>query len=158
MPDTIARLVVRHATPLDAGELVAPAVRKVLDSGLPGLPAVEADGSYAGVFGPHELLSAFFPAYLEELRGAAMISPTVDEVLERRLECAGDPVREHLNTAPVLVEDGYSDSQLAELFLHHRAQVIPVARGGRIEEVVALDDFFQALGERLLKGVTRGAR
>lgn len=150
MPDTIATFVLRDTEPLDADELVGAAVRRVIDANLPGLPAVDADGSYAGVFGPWEFLSAFFPRYLDELRGSRMISRTVEEAIEWRLDCADEPVRDYLNTDHVVVEEDFSDTQLAELFLHHRVQIIPISTGGRIRAVVPLDDFFRALGARLL--------
>ena len=49
----------------------------------------------------------------------------------------------------MLVEDDYSDTQLAELFLHHRVLVIPVATNGRVHAVVTRNDFFRALVEKL---------
>lgn len=150
MPDTIAKQVLQDAEPLDADELIGTAVRKIIDAGLPGLPAVETDGSYAGVFGAHEFVSAFFPAYLDDLRGARMISRSVDEAIARRSDCVTEPIRGFLNTDHVLVEGDYSDTQLAELFLHHRVEIIPIRTDGRIGAVVPLGDFFHALGTRLL--------
>ncbi|MEX1142061.1 MAG: CBS domain-containing protein [Thermoleophilaceae bacterium] len=151
MPDRIARQVLRRPAPVvRAEDLVAPAVRKVLDAGLPGLPVVDADGGYAGVFGTRELIGAVFPRYLEQLRGTTMISPALDEVLERRLECAGQPVREHLDSEHPVVDEGFSDTQLAELFLHHRVQIVPVLSGGRAQAVVPAEGFFRELGRLLL--------
>lgn len=148
----------RDAEPLGADELVGPAVRKVIDARLPGLPAVEADGSFAGVFGAHEFLTAFFPRYIGELRGSRMISATVDEAIERRLGCVEESVRDYLNTDHVVVDEDYSDTQLAELFLHHRVQIIPISSHGRIRSLVALDDFFEALADRLLSTTDDGGR
>lgn len=156
MPDTIARQVMRKVEPLDAGELVAPAVGRLLDVGLPALPAVEADGSYAGLFGGRELLTAVFPSYLSELRGSAMISSTVDQVLERHVECAGEPIRGHLDTSDVLVDEELADSRLVELFLHHRVPVVPVASGGRVDAVVPFEEFSRAVGRRLVAGAPAG--
>jgi CBS domain-containing protein len=149
MPDRIARSVLQKAEPLYADETVGSAVRMVLETGLPGLPAVEVSGAYAGVFGPDELISAYFPAYVRELHGARMISPDVEEALERRLHCGEESVRGYLNTDNVVVEEGYSDFEIAALFLHHRVQVIPVSTQGRIDAVVCLEDFFRALAEHV---------
>ncbi len=49
----------------------------------------------------------------------------------------------------MLVEDDYSDTQLAELFLHHRVLVIPIATEGRVHAVVTRGDFFAQLVEKL---------
>lgn len=151
MPDRIAkRLLTRPAPVVRADELLAPAVRKVLDAGVPALPVVEADGNYAGVLGVHELIRAVFPRYLEELHGTAMISPALDKALERYLECAGQSVREHVDREHPVVDENCSDTQLAELFLHHRVEIIPVLSGGRVAAVVPLEDFFRELGRQLL--------
>lgn len=151
MPDRIARRVLRRPAPVvGAEDLVRAAVHKVLDAALPALPVVEAGGSYAGVFGAHELIGAVFPRYLEELHGTAVISPALDEGLERHLECMGQPVREHLDADHPAVDEDYSDTHLAELFLHHRVEIIPVLADGRVEAVVPLEDFLRELGGQLI--------
>lgn len=156
MPDRIARRVLRRPAPVvGAEEPVDAAVRKVLDAGVPALPVVEAGGSYAGVFGAHELIGAVFPRYLEGLHGTAMISPALDQGLERHLECVGQPVREHLDAAHPTVDENYSDTHLVELFLHHRVEIIPVLAEGRVEAVVALEGFLRELGRQLLAEVAR---
>lgn len=157
MPDAIARRVLHDVEPLDADESVGDAVRKLVEAQLPGLPAVEADGRYAGVFGAHEFLAAFFPAYLEDLRGFAVISRTVDEAIERRLDCVDEPIRAYLNTDHVVVDGDYSDTQLAELFLHHPIDLIPIQSNGRVHALVMLDEFFHALGTRLVSAGPAGA-
>ena len=45
----------------------------------------------------------------------------------------------------VLVEDDYSDTQLAELFLHHRVLIVPIATSGRVHAIVTRRDFFAEL-------------
>ena len=50
-----------------------------------------------------------------------------------------------MTTDHVVVEDEYSDTQLAELFLHHRVLIIPIATDGRVHAVVTRADFFRAL-------------
>jgi predicted transcriptional regulator len=54
-----------------------------------------------------------------------------------------------MTTDHVLVEDDYSDTHVAELFLHHRVLVIPIATKGRVHAVVTRNDFFRALVEKL---------
>jgi CBS domain-containing protein len=148
MSDSIVKKSLREIEPLGADELIGPAARRVIDAGLPALPAVESDGSFAGIFGEREFMAALFPGYVRELASAAMISRSVDETIERRSQCSEEPIRRYLTTDHVLVEDEYSDTQLAELFLHHRVLVVPIATKGRVHAVVTRHDFFCALVER----------
>jgi CBS domain-containing protein len=149
VPDQIVKDILRDVEPLDADEPVGPAARKVVESGLPGLPAVEGDGAFAGIFGEREFMAALFPGYVGELASSAMISRSIDETIERRLDCRSEPIRKHLTTDHVVVDDDYSDTRLAELFLHHRVLVIPIATNGRIHGVVTRGEFFEALVGRL---------
>jgi CBS domain-containing protein len=148
MPDSIVKETLREIEPLDADELIGPAARKVIDAGLPGLPATEKDGRFAGIFGEREFMVALFPGYVGELASAAMISRSVDETIERRSDCAVQPIRRWLTTDHVVVKDDYSDTQLAELFLHHRVLIVPIATEGRVHAVVTRRDFFCALVDR----------
>jgi CBS domain-containing protein len=151
MSDSIVKKSLREIEPLDADDLIGPAARRVIDEGLPALPAVESDGSFAGIFGEREFMAALFPGYIGELASAAMISRTVDETIDRRSHCSEEPIRRYLTTDHVLVEDEYSDTQLAELFLHHRVLVVPIATQGQVHAVVTRHDFFGALVERFGK-------
>ncbi|HSK49137.1 MAG TPA: CBS domain-containing protein [Solirubrobacterales bacterium] len=148
MPDSIVKKALREIEPLDADELIGPAARRVIEEGLPGLPAVDGEGRFAGIFGEREFMAALFPGYVAELASAAMISRSVDETIERRSHCSSEPIRRYLTTDHVLVEDEYSDTQLAELFLHHRVLIVPIATRGRVHAVVTRHDFFCALVER----------
>ena len=148
MPDSIVKKSLREIEPLGADDLIGPAARRVIDAGLPALPAVESDGRFAGIFGEREFMAALFPGYVSELASAAMISRSVDETIDRRSHCSEEPIRRYLTTDHVLVEDEYSDTQLAELFLHHRVLVVPIATQGRVHAVVTRHDFFRALVER----------
>jgi CBS domain-containing protein len=148
MPDSIVNEALREIEPLSADELVGSAARRVVEASLPALPAVESDGRFAGIFGEREFMAALFPGYVRELGSAAMISRTVDETIERRSHCSEEPIRRYLTTDHVLVEDDYSDTQLAELFLHHRVLIVPIATRGRVHAVVTRHDFFCGLVER----------
>lgn len=150
MPDSIVKESLREIEPLTADALVGPAAKRVLEAGLPALPAVESDGSFAGIFGEREFMAALFPGYVSELTSSAMISRSMDDAIDRRLECAREPIRKYLTKDAVLVEDDYSDTQLAELFLHHRVLVIPIATSGRIHAVVTRQEFFQELVQRFV--------
>ena len=54
-----------------------------------------------------------------------------------------------MNTEHVDVGPGFSDVQIAEIFLHHRVPVVPVVAGGRVQGLITRSDFFRALAERL---------
>jgi CBS domain-containing protein len=151
MSDSIVKEALREVEPLAAGDTVGEAARRVVETGLPALPAVDANGKFAGIFGEREFMSALFPGYFAELSSSAMISRSVDESIDRRLECAAETIDKYLTTDAVLVEDDYSDTRLAELFLHHRVLVIPIATGGRVHAVVTRHDYFQALVGRFVR-------
>ena len=148
MPDSIVNKALREIEPLAADELIGPAARRVVEASLPALPAVEADGSFAGIFGEREFMAALFPSYLGDLASAAMVSRSVDETIERRSNCAAEPIRRYLTTDHVVVEDNYSDTQLAELYLHHRVLIVPIATAGRVHALVTRHDFFCELVAR----------
>jgi CBS-domain-containing membrane protein len=150
MPDSIVKQTIREVEPLRAAEPVGVAAGKVLDAKLPALPVIDEDGAYVGIFGEREFLEAIFPAYVGTLASARMVSRNIDETIERREECREDPVRKYLTTDHVLVEDDYSDTQLAELFLHHRVLIVPIATKGRVHAVVTRNEFFRALAEKLI--------
>lgn len=145
----IAETVI-EVEPLPASEPVGSATRKVIRSGLPALPAVDEEGRFVGIFGEREFMTAFFPGYMKDLGSAAAIRRTIDETIERRLGCAEEPISKYLTTDHVLVEDDHSDTQLAELFLHHRVLIIPIATDGRVHAVVTRSDFFRALAGRVI--------
>ncbi len=148
MPNKIARSVIREVEVLSADELIPGAARKVLDGGLPGLPAVEEDGTFAGVFGELEFMTALFPAYVDELGSGAMIRHSIDDAFERRDACRFESIREYLTTDHVTVEDDYSDIEIAEIFLHHRVLVVPVVTAGVVHGVVTRAEYFAALFEK----------
>jgi predicted transcriptional regulator len=149
MPDSIVKSVLREVEPLDADEVVGVAARKVVEANLPALPVTHADGKFAGIFGEREFMAALFPGYVGELGSSAMIRRTIDEAIERRESCREHPISKYLTTDHVLVNDDYSDTQLAELFLHHRVLIIPIATDKRVHAVVTRNDFFRALATKL---------
>lgn len=151
MPDSIVKETIFEIEPLSATDTVGAATRRVLDAGVPALPAVDENGKFAGIFGEREFMRALFPGYMGELASSAMIKRSIDTAIERRVSCVAEPIEKYLTTDHVMVSDDYSDSQLAELFLHHRVLVIPIATEGKVHAVVTRGDFFRALGERFLK-------
>jgi CBS domain-containing protein len=148
MPKSIIKQTLREIEPLNADDLIGPAARRVIDLGLPALPAIDTDGRFAGIFGEREFLTALFPGYVGELTSGAMISRSADETIERRSHCSAEPIRRYLTTDHVLVEDDYSDTHLAEIFLHHRVLIAPIATSGRVHAVITRHDFFCALVAR----------
>ena len=149
MPDSIVRETLRKVTPLRVDDPVGYASRRVLAEDLPALPVVDEDDRFVGLFGEREFMEAMFPAYVGTLASARMIRRSIDETIERRIGCSEEEIRGYLTRDEVLVEDDYSDTQLAETFLHHRVLVIPIATNGHVHALVTRNDFFRALNERL---------
>ena len=135
-----------HASDTDRGRRP----RNSLDSGLPALPVVDERERFAGIFGEREFMSALFPGYLDQLKGAAFLRRSLDETLERRDPAAPRHVGDHMNTDHVDVGPDFSDTQVAEIFLHHRVLIVPVVDGGRVIGVITRSDFFRGIAERFL--------
>jgi CBS domain-containing protein len=152
MSDSIVQQALREVEPLSADELIAAAVRRLIEEELPGLPAVEPDGRFAGIFGEREFMTALFPGWVGQLASSAMIARTIDDTIERRLSCGSEPIRRYLTTDHVVVEDEYSDTQLAEIFLHHRVLIVPIATRGRVHALITRADYFRALAAKLPGG------
>ena len=151
-PRSISELALHHPPVLHAGDTVEAAVRTVLESGMPALAVVGARDRFAGIFGEREFMTALFPGYLGQLRGAAFLPRTLDAALEKRETCRGEPIARYMTTDHVEVGPDFSDTQVAEIFLHHRVLVVPVVADGRVEGLLTRRDFFRAVAERFVDG------
>ncbi len=150
-PDHLSRDVVREAPLLRRDDTVGAAVEKILDSGLPALPVVDAEDRLVGIFGEREFMAAVFPGYLKELRYAGFVRSTLDEAIDKRAACSAEPVGDHVHREHIDVPDDFSDAQVAETFLHHRVLIVPVVDDGRVRGVITRSDFFRRLAERFLE-------
>ncbi len=150
-PNRLSRELVREAPVLRRDDTVGAAVRRVLESGLPALPVVDASDRLVGIFGEREFMAALFPGYLKELRYAAFVPRTLDDAIEKRAACRVEPVGAYMNTEHIDVGGDFSDAQAAETFLHHRVLVIPVVDSGQVQGVITRSDFFRRLGERFVE-------
>ncbi len=153
MPDSIARATIREIDPLSTSDRVGTAARRLIDERLPALPAVGEDGQFAGIFGEREFMMALFPAYVDTLGSAAMVRRSLDEAIERRAGCSELAIADLLTTDHVVVEDEYSDTQLAEIFLHHRVLIAPIATDGRVHALITRGDFFRALAAKVVDSI-----
>ncbi len=144
--------MMRTPEPLKTTDSVETAVRRLLESGIPALPAVDEAGRYAGIFGEREFMEALFPGYVKQLQGAAFLRRSLDDALEKRSSCRVETIERYLNTEHVDVESDHADTQVAEIFLHHRVLIIPVVDGGQVRGVITRRDFFGDLAERFLAG------
>jgi CBS-domain-containing membrane protein len=150
MPDSLVKAVIREIEPLRASDSIAAATKKVIDAELPALPVVDDDGKFAGIYGEREFMGAFFPGYVNTLTSARMVSRSMDESIDRRLNCREEAISEYMTTDHVLVEDDFSDTHVAELFLHHRVLIIPVATGGKVHAVITRNEFFRQMAARVI--------
>ena len=157
MPDSIAKAVIREVEPLRLDDPVGIAAQKVVEAELPALPVVDEEARFQGIFGEREFMNALFPGYVGELTSARMVSRDIDATIERRVKCRDEPVSEYMTTDHVVVEDDYSDTQLAETFIHHRVLIVPIATKGRVHAVITRNDFFQSLASKLGVGA-KGVR
>jgi CBS domain-containing protein len=149
MPDSITKETIREIQPLRAEDPVGVGARRVIEGDLPALPVVDEKGEFAGIFGEREFMAALFPGYVGELSSAAMISRDIDSTIERRESCREEPVSNYMTTDHVVVEDDYSDTQLAEIFIHHRVLIVPIATEGKVHALVTRNDFFRTLARKL---------
>jgi CBS domain-containing protein len=149
-PRSISDLVVSEPPLLHTDEEVEPAVRRLLDSELPALPVVDERERYAGIFGEREFMNALFPGYLSQLKHSAFLSRSLDEALEKRESCRIEPVGKYMHTGHVEVGPDFSDTQVAEIFLHHRVLVVPIVDHGAVVGMIRRRDFFRAMAERFV--------
>ena len=150
MPRTIADLIHRECPVLSDRTDVTTAVRTLLDAGVPALPVTGDDGKFRGIFGEREFFNALFPGYVRTIGYAGFVPRSVEDVLEKRRECAAEVVRDHMNTEHVDVPGDASDVQIAETFMSHRVLIIPVTDRDRVTGIITRNDFFRALAERFL--------
>jgi CBS domain-containing protein len=149
MPRTLSDDLLRDVPILRAEQPVREAAQVLVEQGLPALPVVE-DGRYCGIFGEREFVAAVFPGYLGELGYAGFVPHSFDDDIEKRSARLADPVGEHCNSEHVDTDEDYSDSGLAETFLHHRVLIVPVVDSDRhVKGIVTRKDFFAALVGRL---------
>jgi CBS domain-containing membrane protein len=149
-PRTITELALRTPPLLHAGDTIEAAVRQLLQERLPALPVLDERERFAGIFGEREFMSALFPGYLDQLKGAAFLRRSIDETLEKRDACRVETVSRYMNTEHVDVGPDFSDTQVAEIFLHHRVLIVPVVGDGRVQGVITRADFFRTIAERFL--------
>ena len=149
-PRRVTEQVVRQSPLLRTDQEVGEAARAIAAAGLPALPVVDPEGRLHGIFGEREFIRALFPGYLGELHSAAFVPGSVEDVIEKRVECRREPVSRHANTEAIAAAGDHSDAQVAETFLHHRVLIVPVVDAhDRVVGIVTRSDFFRALVERL---------
>ena len=150
-PDKIASTVRREVPLLRDDERLHDALGKIIGADAPALPVVDGDGKLVGIFGEREFIGALFPGYLKTLGYAGFVGRSLDDALEKRKTCGAERVGDHMNTDHIDVGEDFSDTQLAEIFLHHRVLIVPIVDGGRVSGIVTREDFFRALAQRVVE-------
>ncbi len=150
MPRSIIEQTMRDAPVVSVWQPVSDALQGLIESGLPAIPIVSADGLLYGIFGEREFIAALFPGYLDQLGYAGFVTHTLDETIDRRSGCVNEPVARYTNTEHVDVGADAADAQVGEIFLHHRVLIVPVTDNGAVVGVVTRSDFFRALAERVM--------
>ncbi len=149
MPRTFGDLTIREAPLLRTDEEVESAVQRIVEAELPALPVVDPRGRYRGIFGEREFIGAIFPGYVGELGSAAFVTEALEAQLQKRSGCRHDPVERYMNTEHIDVGPEWSDTQIAETFLHHRVLIVPIVDAGEVQGVITRWDFFKALATSL---------
>ena len=149
-PRPVTDPLLRDSPVVHEADTVADAARALLDSDLPALPVLDANERLAGIFGEREFLEALFPGYLKQLKYAGFVKRSLEDALEKHKECRVEPVGKYMNTEHVDVGTDFSDVEVAEIILHHRVLLVPVADDGRLAGVITRADFFRALAEKFL--------
>lgn len=149
-PRSIGDVALYTPPVIHVDDTVADAVRQLVASDLPALPVADENDRYKGIFGEREFMEALFPGYLNQLRSTAFLSRSLDDVLEKRDACRYEPVGRYMNTEHIDVGPDFSDTQIAEIFLHHRVLIIPVVAEGRVTGVITRHDFYRVMAERFL--------
>ena len=148
-PSTISDQTRRQVEPLRDDQDLGSAARQIVASAVPALPVLDAGGDLKGIFGEREFIGALFPRYLGELIYAAFVPRTLEDRLEKRQAALAEPVSQHMNTEHIDVTTDCSDTELAEIFLHHRVLIVPVLEQRRLAGIVTRWEFFKALVERV---------
>jgi CBS domain-containing protein len=149
-PQRIASSVRRKVPLLREDASLRDAMAQIVDSDVPALPVVDADGTLVGIFGEREFIGALFPGYLKTLGYAGFVPRSLDEALAKRAGCVSEHVSEHMNSDHIDVGEGFSDTELAEVFLHHRVLIVPIVDDGRVTGVVTREDFTRELARRMI--------
>jgi CBS domain-containing protein len=149
-PRTVTDSLLREAPVLRAADTVEAAGRALLDTDLPALPVVDDRERLYGIFGEREFLGAVFPGYLKELKYAGFVRRSLEDALEMRSSCRTEPIRDYVNTEHVDVGPDFSDAEVAEIFLHHRVLLVPVADRGSVVGVITRGAFFRTVAQRFL--------
>ena len=136
---------------LNVADPIAKAVDVLVGSGLPALPVVDDDGKLMGIFGEREFFIALFPGYLSQMSSGGFIPRALETVLEKRATCRDEPVSKYMNTEHVDLGTDFSDTGVAETFLHHRVLIVPIVADDGVVGVIARADFFRATAARFLK-------
>ena len=152
MPRRFTDLSLRETPLLHSGDRLGDATRRLIDSGLPALPVVDAEERLVGIFGEREFITAAMPGYLQTLTSAVFANRSLDQALEDRGSCVDELVDAHMNTEHVELPPDFSDLQVAETFMHHRVLGLPVIDADRrVLGVVLRADFFRVVAGRVLR-------
>jgi len=149
-PQRIASTVRRQVPLLRDDEHVREAVARIVDARVPALPVVNPRDKLLVIFGEREFIGALFPGYLPQLGSAGFVPRSLDDALEQRAACAHRPVRDYMNTDHIDAGEDFSDTQIAEIFLHHHVLIIPIVHNHHVTGIITRTDFFHALTQRLL--------
>ncbi len=121
----------------------------MIEAEVPAPAVLDAGGQPLGNFGEREFIGALFPGCLTTLGYAGFVARSLDEALQKRATGADEPVGNHTNTDHIDVGEDFSDTRLAEIFLHHRVLIIPIVHHTELTGVATREESFRAPARRL---------
>lgn len=136
---------------------VCKALKILLDHRMLGVPVVESDGRYVGMFARSELIAVMMPRVLAladrlpeiaRLLDAGYVSDSVEDVRARYQQVANEPVEKHMQIdAPVLRPETPIITTL--LFLHRTRNFLPVVEEstGKLVGIVSTWDVLARITE-----------
>lgn len=149
-PRSVTNPLVRDAPTVHQNVPIEDALRKLLPTDLPALPVVDDEERLVGIFGEREFFTALFPGYLSEIKFAGFVPKSLEAALQKRASCRRESVGKYMNTDHVDLTPDFSDTGVAETFLHHRVLIIPIVDAGHVVGVITRSDFFHAAADRFL--------
>lgn len=122
------------------GESFRDAAEELVKQRFATIAVLDSKQQVVGLFGGKRLLHGLFPQYLGELHHTAFASDDLGILKRCASETASEPIEEHMRP-PVHVDLDTSATHVAELFLHHDFDAIPVCDDGEFVGMLGRSEF-----------------
>ena len=137
--------------PLQLGDTVRNAARRLSQEHFTDLPVVDEEGIIKGIFGEKEVIGSLFPTYLDELKDTTFVISDFEDHSGHVRDVMNKPVEHYMRTEYATLPDDFSAMHCAELFLHRRQGVIPLVREDKPVGLVRRSDLGRVIIEASAK-------